>query len=88
MYRYSQQGDATTVFRVTVPAQTLTTSSNYVTLTGDTDIKLRGISDMVTRAGQIHNYSIDYRNRLPFWTIRRAVLPQVRDSTISEAPVQ
>ena len=58
MYRYSQQGDATTVFRVTVPAQTLTTSSNYVTLTGDTDIKLRGTSDMVTYAGQIHNYSI------------------------------
>ena len=64
MYRYSQQGDATTVFRVTVPAQTLTTSSNYVALTGDTDIKLRGTSDMVTLAGQIHNYSIDYKKQI------------------------
>ena len=88
MYRYSQQGDATTVFRVTVPAQTLTTSSNYVTLTGDTDIKLRGTSDMVTYAGQIHNYSIDYKKQITVLDYTAGRPLQVRDSTISEVPVQ
>ncbi len=33
MYRYSS-GNLTTVFRMTIPAQTLTTTSNYITLTG------------------------------------------------------
>ena len=46
MYRYSS-GNLTTVFRMTIPAQTLTTTSNYITLTGTPDMKLRGTSDMM-----------------------------------------
>lgn len=64
MYRYSQEGNGTTVFRVTVPAQVLTTSSNYVALSGTTSMKLRGTSDMTTEAGKIHNYRMDYKKQI------------------------
>ena len=63
MYRYSS-GNLTTVFRMTIPAQTLTTTSNYITLTGTPDMKLRGTSDMTTEPGRIHNYRIDYKIRI------------------------
>lgn len=63
MYKYSEAG-GTTVFRVTIPAQRLTTSSNYVSLTGTTGIKLRGTSDMVTEEGKIHNYRMDYKKQI------------------------
>ena len=63
MYRYSS-GNLTTVFRMTIPAQTLTTTSNYITLTGTSDMKLRGTSDMTTEPGRIHNYRIDYKIRI------------------------
>ena len=63
MYKYSEAG-GTTVFRVTIPAQRLTTSSNYVSLTGTTPIKLRGTSDMVTEEGKIHNYRMDYKKQV------------------------
>ena len=52
------------MFRVTIPAQRLTTSSNYVSLTGTTPIKLRGTSDMVTEEGKIHNYRMDYKKQV------------------------
>lgn len=64
MYRYSPAGDATAVFRVTIPAQTLTASSNYVVLSGNTDMRLHGTSDMVTEAGKVHNYRMDYKKRI------------------------
>ncbi len=63
MHKYSETG-GTTVFRVTIPAQRLTTSSNYVALTGTTPIKLRGTSDMVTEEGKIHNYRMDYKKQI------------------------
>ncbi|KAA3161048.1 fimbrillin family protein, partial [Akkermansia sp. BIOML-A63] len=63
MYRYSS-GNLTTVFRMTIPAQILTTTSNYITLTGTPDMKLRGTSDMTTEPGRIHNYRIDYKIRI------------------------
>ena len=63
MHKYSETG-GTTVFRVTIPAQRLTTSSNYVALTGTTPIKLRGTSDMVTEEGKIHNYRMDYKKQV------------------------
>ena len=63
MYRYSS-GNLITVFRMTIPAQTLTTTSNYITLTGTPDMKLRGTSDMTTEPGRIHNYRIDYKIRI------------------------
>lgn len=63
MHKYSETG-GTTVFRVTIPAQRLTTSSNYVALTGTTGIKLRGTSDMVTEEGKIHNYRMDYKKQI------------------------
>ena len=59
-----QPGNLTTVFRMTIPAQILTTTSNYITLTGTPDMKLRGTSDMTTEPGRIHNYRIDYKIRI------------------------
>lgn len=64
MYKYSPEGNSTMVFRITIPAQTLTASSNYVALGGTTSMKLLGISDMTTKAGNIHNFRIDYKKQI------------------------
>lgn len=87
MHKYSETG-GTTVFRVTIPAQRLTTSSNYVALTGTTGIKLRGTSDMVTEEGKIHNYRMDYKKQITILDYTPEEPPQVRDCTIREATVR
>jgi len=61
MYLYSPDTGGTTVFRATIPAQTLTSASSYVSLKGTTDMRLRGSADMTTREGSIHNYRIAYK---------------------------
>jgi len=87
MYKYSEAGGTDSV-SVTDPAQRLTTSSNYVSLTGTTPIKLRGTSDMVTEEGKIHNYRMDSKNRSPSWIMHPEEPPQVRDCTIREVTVR
>lgn len=65
MYPYKPDESGTAIFRITIPAQGLATSSNYVVLQGSgTEMKLRGISDMTTEAGKIHNYRIDYKKQV------------------------
>ena len=52
------------MFRCTVPVQTLSATSNYVTLSGSSSIDVRAESDMVLAAGKIQNYSITYQKHI------------------------
>lgn len=64
MYCYKANENGSTVFRCTVPVQTLSSTSNYVTLTGSSTIDVRAESDMVLAAGKIQNYSITYQKHI------------------------
>lgn len=61
MYCLKANDNGNTIFRVTVPVQTLSAESNYVTLSGTQSIDLRGESAMNLEVGKIHQYSIVYQ---------------------------
>lgn len=64
MYCYNANDNGSAVFRCTVPVQTLSATSNYVTLSGSSSIDVRAESDMVLAAGKIQNYSITYQKHI------------------------
>lgn len=64
MYCYNANNNGSAVFRCTVPVQTLSASSNYVILSGNSSIDLHAESDMVLSAGKIQNYSITYQKHI------------------------
>lgn len=63
MYLYNKSG-TTTYFRATIPAQTLTTASNYIQLTGSSDVRLATASNITTEAGKVQKYNIDYKKEI------------------------
>lgn len=64
MYCYNANNNGSAVFRCTVPVQTLSATSNYVTLSGSSSIDVRAESDMVLATGKIQNYSITYQKHI------------------------
>lgn len=64
MYCYNANNNGNTIFRVTVPAQVLNTTSNYVSLSGSTNIDLRAESSMTLLPGKIQQYSISYKKNI------------------------
>lgn len=64
MYCYNANDNGNAIFRCTVPVQTLSALSNYVTLSGNTSIDLLAESDMTLSAGKIQNYSITYQKSI------------------------
>lgn len=64
MYCYNENNNGNTIFRVTIPAQVLTTTSNHVSLFGNTNIDLRAESTMTLLPGKIQQYSISYKKNI------------------------
>lgn len=64
MYCYKANDNGNAIFRCTVPAQSLSSLTNYITLSGNSSIDLHAESDMVLSAGKIHNYSITYQKHV------------------------
>lgn len=64
MYCYKANDNGNAIFRCTVPVQSLTSTTNYITLSGNSSIDLHAESDIVLTAGKIHNYSITYQKHV------------------------
>lgn len=61
MYSYKPDENRNTLFRVTLPEQTLSTNTNHIQLSGGSNLTLQGTSSMPLVAGNIHQFNITYK---------------------------
>lgn len=63
MYKLSESGDNIT-YIATLPVQTLIPNSNYIVLSGGSDVKLNSSRPIALEAGTIQDYSIEYQKEI------------------------
>lgn len=61
MYSYKPDENRNTLFRVTLPEQTLSTNTNHIQLSGGGNLTLQGTASMPLVAGNIHQFNITYK---------------------------